>query len=176
MQVFPGRGANVLLRLVAAGALLVVASLAQTTIARGDGARGAQTRSPDGASPLSGAVGSGQSSSPVDGQSSSPVEEEGERVFAQLGCQTCHDQAVAGPAPGRGPSLAGVAGSRVELAGGTAVTADDDYLRESILRPGAKVAKGYPPLMPAYDGLVTEDQLRQLIAYIKSLKPPRQGE
>ena len=50
--------------------------------------------------------------------------------------------------------------------------ADDDYLRESILRPAAKVVAGYQPLMPSFDGQVDEEQLIQLITYIKSLAKP----
>jgi cytochrome c oxidase subunit 2 len=52
------------------------------------------------------------------------------------------------------------------------VTADENYLRESILRPGAKVVNGYEPIMPSFDGQVDEEQLIQLIAYIKSLATP----
>ena len=59
----------------------------------------------------------------------------------------------------------------MELEGGQKVTADDDYLRESILSPQAKIVKGYQPIMPTFQGLVTEDQLLQLIEYIKSIGP-----
>lgn len=94
--------------------------------------------------------------------------EAGRDLFVQLGCETCHktgDQ-------GRGPSLAGIAGTRVELADGGAVVADDSYLRESILDSQAKVVRGFQPIMPTYKGLVSEDQLVQLIEYIKSLGSP----
>lgn len=94
--------------------------------------------------------------------------EAGGRLFAQLGCATCHKPS----AEGRGPILAGVAGKRVELVGGASVVADDTYLRESILDPQAKVTKGFQPIMPTYKGLVSEDQLLQLMEYIKSLEPP----
>jgi cytochrome c oxidase subunit 2 len=92
----------------------------------------------------------------------------GRELFSQLGCQTCHKPSD----EGRGPTLVGVAGSRVELAGGHAVVADDTYLRESILQPQAKVTRGFQPIMPTYKGLVSEDQILQLIEYIKSLQPP----
>ncbi len=89
----------------------------------------------------------------------------GERLFNQLGCQTCHHAA-----PGSlGPNLAGVFGHAVKLLDGTEVTADEAYLRESILLPMSKVVAGYPPVMPVFQGIVNEDQLLQLIAYIKSL-------
>ena len=65
--------------------------------------------------------------------------------------------------------------NQVKLANGQTVTADDDYLRESILRPAAKVVVGYQPLMPSFDGQVDEEQLIQLIAYIKSLAKPDAG-
>ncbi|MCS6772005.1 MAG: cytochrome c oxidase subunit II [Kiritimatiellae bacterium] len=89
----------------------------------------------------------------------------GERLFVQLGCQTCHN-----PNSGAlGPNLVGVFGHTVRLADGTEVIADEDYLRESILNPQAKIVAGYAPVMPVFKGIVTEDQLMQLVAYIKSL-------
>jgi cytochrome c oxidase subunit II len=89
----------------------------------------------------------------------------GEGLFGQLGCVTCHKSE-----PGAlGPSLVGVAGRTVTLENGGTTTADDDYLRESILNPQAKVVKGYTPVMPTFKGQVTEEQVLQLIAYIKSL-------
>ena len=89
----------------------------------------------------------------------------GEGLFGQLGCATCHQ-----PQGGAlGPSLVGVAGKTVALEGGASVTADDDYLRESILTPQAKVVAGYKPLMPTFKGQVSEEQILQLLSYIKSL-------
>jgi cytochrome c oxidase subunit II len=64
----------------------------------------------------------------------------------------------------------------VPLTGGGTVTADDTYLRESIVTPQAKLVAGYPPIMPTYQGLVSEEELMQLIAYIKSLAPARAAE
>jgi cytochrome c oxidase subunit 2 len=89
----------------------------------------------------------------------------GERLFTQLGCQTCHN-AGSGQL---GPNLAGVFGHTVKLADGSEVLADEEYLRESILNPHAKLVAGYAPVMPVFKGIVNEDQLMQLIAYIKSL-------
>lgn len=88
----------------------------------------------------------------------------GKALFDQLGCATCHQ-----PAGGIGPSLTGVAGEPVELASGETVTADEEYLRESIINPHAKVVAGYNPVMPTYEGQLNEEQLQQLVAYLKSL-------
>ena len=89
----------------------------------------------------------------------------GEQLFQQLACVSCHLT----DGSGRGPSLAGVAGTQVELASGDQVVADDTYLRESILRPQAKLVAGYQPVMPTFQGLVNEEGLMSLITYIKSL-------
>jgi cytochrome c oxidase subunit 2 len=103
----------------------------------------------------------------------SPVEESpesaGARLFQSLGCMTCHGV--------QAPSMAGLFGSErqyVERLGGPVktATADEAYLRESILDSGAKIAAGYQPIMPSYRNQVTEEQLFQLIAYIKSLGRP----
>jgi len=92
----------------------------------------------------------------------------GEALFTQLGCATCHKQGE----EGRGPKLAGLFRSSVALAGGASVEADEAYIRESILNPQAKVVAGYQPIMPTYKGLVSEEQLLQLLAYIESLEEP----
>jgi cytochrome c oxidase subunit 2 len=86
----------------------------------------------------------------------------GGRIFAERGCIQCHGQ--------QGPTLAGLYGTTVPLSDGTTVTADDAYLRESILYPQAKIVLGYKPIMPSYREQLTEGQLYQLIAYIKSLR------
>jgi cytochrome c oxidase subunit 2 len=91
----------------------------------------------------------------------------GERLFTQYGCVTCHQ----GSADVRGPSLAGVPGSMVALTDGRQVLADDNYLRESIMVPAAKIVAGYQPIMPTFQGTLGEEQVLQLIAYIKSLGP-----
>jgi cytochrome c oxidase subunit 2 len=100
----------------------------------------------------------------------SPVEA-GAKLFTDLVCITCHT----GAAGGRGPSLANVFGHEVELQGGGKVLADEAYIRESIVNPQAKVVAGFQPIMPTFQGLVTEEQLLQLIAYVKSLKGPEPG-
>jgi cytochrome c oxidase subunit 2 len=95
-----------------------------------------------------------------------PVEN-GQRLFTDLACITCHKE----DSTGRGPSLLGVFGGAVELTDGRTVVADENYLRESIMNAQAKVVKGYQPVMPAFQGQVSEENLLQLIAYIRTLKP-----
>lgn len=92
--------------------------------------------------------------------------QQGERLFEQYGCSTCHqpDQ------QGRGPNLRGIYGSRIQLTDGRSIQVDDAYIRESILNPNAKVTAGYrPDVMPTFQGQVSEEQLLQIIVYIKSL-------
>jgi cytochrome c oxidase subunit 2 len=96
--------------------------------------------------------------------------EGGARLFASLACDTCHRPG----SQGRGPVLDGLFGKTVSLLSGETVTADEAYIRESILNPSAKIVAGYQPIMPTFQGLVTEEQLLQLIEYVKSLQggPP----
>jgi cytochrome c oxidase subunit 2 len=95
----------------------------------------------------------------------------GQQLFAAtLGCASCHGEKGEG---GRGPTLVGLFGTSVLLEGGQKVTADEGYLRESILNPQAKLAAGYKPIMPTFAGQVSEEQLLQLVAYIKSLSPSK---
>ncbi len=96
----------------------------------------------------------------------------GERLFTQLGCPACHQA----QATGRGPSLVGVYGKAVKLQDGRTVTADEAYIRESILYPQAKIVAGYPPIMPTFKGLISEDGLLNLIAYIKSLSTEQKAQ
>ena len=96
----------------------------------------------------------------------------GEKLFGRLGCNTCHRS----DGSGRGPSLVGKFGRTEKFTSGEAIAVDESYLRESILNPQAKIVAGYPPIMPTFKGLVTEDQLVQLLAYIKSLKTDGQAK
>jgi cytochrome c oxidase subunit II len=90
----------------------------------------------------------------------------GEALFTQKACATCHQ-----PQGGAlGPSLVGVYGKPVKLQDGSEVLADDAYLRESILNPTAKIVAGFQPVMPTFQGQLDEEQILQLIQYIKSLK------
>lgn len=90
----------------------------------------------------------------------------GEKLFSEKACITCH----LGNGTGRAPSLNGLYGGTVRLADGSSVTADDTYIRESIVNPPAKIVAGYQPLMPMFQGQLTEEQILDLIAYIKSLQ------
>jgi cytochrome c oxidase subunit 2 len=101
------------------------------------------------------------------GRTSGSAIQNGERLFTDLSCVTCHKADTTG----RGPSLLGVFGSTVQLADGRKVIADENYLRESIANSQAKVVQGYQPIMPAFQGMVSEENLLQLVAYIKTLKP-----
>jgi cytochrome c oxidase subunit 2 len=89
----------------------------------------------------------------------------GEQLFQQLACSTCH----LSDGTGRGPSLVGVFGSQVKIQGDGTVLANESYVRESVLTPQMKLVDGYQPIMPTFQGLVTEDQLLSLIEYVKSL-------
>ncbi len=94
----------------------------------------------------------------------------GQQVFQQLGCATCHRSDTQGP----GPNLEGLFGTQVKLGDGRTVVADENYIRESILNPGAKVVAGYQPIMPTYQGQVSEENLMALVAYVKSLAQSQQ--
>lgn len=90
----------------------------------------------------------------------------GQALFEQHRCGSCHGQPTE---KSRGPSLAGQFGKMIPLADGSAVPADDGYLRESIVRPGSKIVAGYQNLMPTFEGQLSEEELNDLVAYIKSL-------
>lgn len=90
---------------------------------------------------------------------------QGEKLFQKYACSTCHMN----DATGRGPVLLGLYGTTVTLEGGSTVVADENYIRESILNPQAKITKGYGPIMPTFQGQVSEDELLKLIAYVHSL-------
>ena len=90
----------------------------------------------------------------------------GEQLFGDLACNTCH----VSDGRGRGPSLANKFGSFEELADGGRVTVDEAYVRESILTPQNKVVAGYQPLMPTFQGLLSEENVMALVEYVKSLR------
>lgn len=95
----------------------------------------------------------------------------GAKLFQQLGCNVCHRN----DSERRAPVLEGLYGRPVLLQTGETVIADDNYLRESILDPNAQIVAGYQPIMPTFRGRVSEEQLIQLIAYIKSLGNEQPG-
>ncbi len=96
----------------------------------------------------------------------------GQQLFQTLGCASCHGNNGEG---GRGPALLGVFNSNVQLSTGQTVRGDESYIRESILNPQARLVNGYGPIMPTFQGVVTEEQIVQLLAYIKSLSSQPAG-
>jgi cytochrome c oxidase subunit II len=88
--------------------------------------------------------------------------EAGAQLYADYGCVDCHGT-------GKAPPYVGLYGSKVELTTGQVVTADDAYIRESILDPSAQIVAGYNPIMPTFQGQISEEQILDIIAYIKSL-------
>jgi cytochrome c oxidase subunit 2 len=106
------------------------------------------------------------------GPSEGSLASAGEKLFADLACNSCHRP----DAQGRGPVLEGLFGKTVTLASGEMEVVDEGYVRESILNPSAKIAAGYQPIMPTFQGLVTEEQLLQLVEYVKSLERRAPGD
>lgn len=92
----------------------------------------------------------------------------GQKVFQQLNCQSCHSD------PLRAPALEGLLGKAVELEEGRIVTADRNYIRESLMNPNAKIVRGFQPIMPTYSGQITEEEIMQLISYLS--QSPNQAE
>jgi cytochrome c oxidase subunit II len=105
------------------------------------------------------------------GGSEGSLASQGEKLFQKYACNTCHMDT----ATGRGPVLAGLYGKSRPLTDGRSVVVDDNYIRESILNPAAKIAAGYQPLMPAFQGQVNEEDLIRLLSYVKSIPAPQTG-
>lgn len=93
--------------------------------------------------------------------------EQGKKVYETKSCNACHS--VDGSTK-VGPTWKGLYGSKVELSDGSTVTADDNYIHESITDPQAKIVKGFGPTMPTFKGVLTEQEISGVIAYIKSIK------
>jgi cytochrome c oxidase subunit 2 len=101
------------------------------------------------------------------GAASESLASAGAKLFQQHACNTCHRP----DSLARGPNLEGLFGKQVQLADGRTLIADETYIRESIMNPNAKIVAGFQPIMPTFQGLINEEGLLQLVAYIKSLKP-----
>ncbi len=101
------------------------------------------------------------------GVTQEPPEQTGAKLFSDFNCVNCH----ATGARQRCPQLGGLYGSDVLLEDGNKVKFDETYIRESILDPNAKIVKGYPAVMPTFRGQLSEEQILDLIAYIRSLTP-----
>jgi cytochrome c oxidase subunit 2 len=95
---------------------------------------------------------------------------DGEKLFRQLSCNSCHT----GDQSARGPMLQGLFGSTVHLETGQDVVADENYIRESIIEPEAKIVAGFRPIMPTFTGQLDEEKLIALITYIRSLNDGRE--
>lgn len=104
------------------------------------------------------------------GPGAAGVAANGAQLAQEQGCTNCH---AAPGAVARAPSWVGLYNSKVKLADGGTVLANDAYLRESILYPKAKIVNGYQAIMPPYQGLLSEEQVLQLVSYIKALKDPK---
>jgi cytochrome c oxidase subunit 2 len=92
----------------------------------------------------------------------------GAALFQQHACNSCHRP----DSQARGPNLEGLFGRTITLSNGRTIVADESYIRESILNPNAKLVEGFQPIMPTYQGLITEEGVLELIAYIRSLQHP----
>jgi cytochrome c oxidase subunit 2 len=103
--------------------------------------------------------------------SSDPPEVAGAKLFQEQRCNTCHQTNGT-----LGPMLTGIFGHQIKLQSGETIVADESYVRESIMNPIAKIVAGYQPIMPTYQGQLSEDQIMQLIAYIKSLSETTSGD
>jgi len=106
------------------------------------------------------------------GAGNQPLAVTGEKLFTELGCVTCHRSDT----QGRGPNLVGVFGKPVLLEDGRTVTADENYIRESILEPAAKIVQGFKPVMPTFQGQLSDEQLNALVEYVKSLAGQQSGQ
>jgi len=101
------------------------------------------------------------------GSGSESLASAGAKLFTQHACNTCHRP----DSLARGPNLEALFGKPVHLQNGQTVIADEGYIRESILMPAAKLVAGYQPIMPTFQGLISEEGILQLVAYIRSLSP-----
>src|SRR6266550_7149796 len=99
------------------------------------------------------------------GSPGSTLAQAGERRFRELGCSGCH----MGSSVVRAPPLEGLYGKPVPLQNGQIVRADEGYIRDSILLPNAQITAGYDAVMPSFQGHITEEELLEIITYIKSL-------
>ncbi|MGA7917702.1 MAG: cytochrome c oxidase subunit II [Candidatus Acidiferrales bacterium] len=101
------------------------------------------------------------------GSKNESMAQTGERLFTQLGCVTCH----VAEGTGRGPSLVGLYGKPEKLRSGDTRVVDETLSRQAIVNPNSILLPNYPPIMPTFQGQINEEQVLQLIAYVKSLGP-----
>ena len=111
----------------------------------------------------------------LESQAEGSLAGEGRKLFQKLQCVACHSA----DAKARAPVLEDIFGKQVPLTDGRSVVADVSYLRESIVNPDAKIVAGFQPIMPSYAGQVDEEEMLQLLAFIKGLRAgqtPRRTE
>ncbi len=96
-----------------------------------------------------------------------PPTELGQKIYSTRSCNTCHS--IDGTRI-QGPSFKGLFGKKEIMADGSEVTVDENYVRESLLNPTAKIVKGYPPVMPTFQGMLKDNEIDAIIAYLKTLK------
>jgi cytochrome c oxidase subunit 2 len=106
------------------------------------------------------------------GETGQSIVFEGRRLFHEKGCSGCH----IGSSAIHAPPLEGIYGKQVPLSNGEVVTADEPYLRDSILLPGKQIAAGYENLMPSFTGHISEAEIMQIITYLKSLSEQTRPE
>jgi cytochrome c oxidase subunit 2 len=99
------------------------------------------------------------------GEMGTAIALEGSRLLRDKGCSGCHEANSIVHAP----PLEGIYGKQVPLNSGEVVTADDQYIRDSILLPGKQISAGYDNLMPSFTGHISEGEIMQIIAYLKSI-------
>jgi len=106
------------------------------------------------------------------GKGSQSMAQEGAARFRQYGCSGCHGASASVHAP----KLEGLFGRRVQLSDGSSVVADERYIHDSVMLPRKDIVAGYEPIMPSFQGQIAEDDLLDIIEYIKSLKDATPGE
>jgi cytochrome c oxidase subunit II len=106
------------------------------------------------------------------GNSSQSMAQEGAARFRQYGCSGCHGASASVHAP----KLEGLFGRRVQLSDGSSVVADERYIHDSVMLPRKDIVAGYEPIMPSFEGQIAEDDLLDIIEYIKSLQNASPGE
>jgi len=106
------------------------------------------------------------------GETGESIVSEGRRLFRERGCSGCHEKNAVVHAP----PLIGVYGKQVPLNSGAVATADDQYIRDSILLPGKQISAGYENLMPSFTGHISEAEIMQIIAYLKSVEDQPEGQ
>lgn len=107
-----------------------------------------------------------ESASKPEGVSVSPLVTRGKKLYADKGCNACHSetgQTLIGPTP------LGAFGKEREFADGSKIKMDENYIRQSVMDPQAKVVKGFPPVMPSFKGQLSDEDVNALVAYMKSL-------